>query len=135
MSEHEQLTASDRAERSRVDLSRIVLAVEGVLLLVVGLIGLATGQVAWFQFTAWQAVVVLVTGVLALLVILRRRLVLPFAALQLVGYLALYVSGIAQGSTGRATHWLFLGIAVLGVVVAMTIWAGGRRVLTRKPPY
>ena len=127
--------------RGRADAGRIVLLAEGILLLLLGAVAgfLPTppGQVATvagFQINQLHAVALAVTGLLALVVTVRRRFVLPFALLQLLAYGAAYLYGAnIQGQHtpdawrfNQADSWLHLGLAVLALVIVFTVGAAKR---------
>lgn len=130
---------SETTVRRRVDVGRVILVVEGILLLLLGVAALVTarGMVVGFQVNGPHGIALAVTGLLALTVAATRRLVLPFALAQLLAYGAayLYGSNIQGQHTGdmwqfnQADSWLHLGIAVLALVIAFSVAAakGARR--------
>jgi uncharacterized membrane protein len=93
--------------------------------------------VVGFQVNQPHAIVLAATGLVALIVAATRRLVLPFALLQLLVYGAafLYGSNIQGQHTGdmwqfnQADSWLHLGIAIIALVIAFAVAAarGARR--------
>jgi hypothetical protein len=134
---------TETSVRRRVDVGRAILVVEGLLLLLLGIGGVAAGgAVAGFQVNLPHGIALAVTGCAALVVAATRRLVLPFALLQLVAYGAAYLYGAnIQGQhTGdvwqfnQADSWLHLGMAVVALVIAFAVSAarGGRRKTTTK---
>ncbi|HEY0497752.1 MAG TPA: DUF4383 domain-containing protein [Kutzneria sp.] len=130
---------SETRVRRRVDVGRVILVAEGILLLLLGIAALVTGQgvVVGFQVNQPHAIVLAATGLVALIVAATRRLVLPFALLQLLVYGAafLYGSNIQGQHTGdmwqfnQADSWLHLGIAIIALVIAFAVAAarGARR--------
>ena len=135
---------SDTTVRRRVDVSRVILVVEGVLLVLLGVAGLlaANDMVVGFEVSRPHAIALVVTGGLAVLVAAWRRLVLVFAVLQFLAYGAafLYGSNIHGQHTGdlwrfnQPDSWLHLGVAVVSLVIAFTVAAARgahRRVQTK----
>jgi uncharacterized membrane protein len=130
---------SETRVRRRVDVGRVILVVEGILLLLLGIAALVTaqGMVVGFQVNQPHAIVLAATGLVALTVAATRRLVLPFALLQLLVYGAafLYGSNIQGQHTGdrwqfnQADSWLHLGTAIIALVIAFAVAAarGARR--------
>lgn len=120
------------------DAARVILVVEGVLLLLLGVAGLVgPGPVAGFQVNQLHGIALGVTGLVALAVAVTRRLVLPFAVLQFLVYGAAYLYGAnIQGQrTGdvwqfnQPDSWLHLGAAIVALVIAVSVAAarGARR--------
>ncbi|MFI9386945.1 DUF4383 domain-containing protein [Kutzneria sp. NPDC052558] len=124
--------------RSRADASRLILLAEGILLMLLGVVaGFVptppgdVAVVAGFQINQLHAIALAITGLLAVLVSVRRRLVLPFAVLQLLAYGAAFLYGAnIQGQRtpdgwqfNQADSWLHLGIAVVALVIAITVGA------------
>jgi Domain of unknown function (DUF4383) len=111
----------------------VILVLEGLALLLLGVVALMTGSamVAGFQINQPHAIGLAVTGLLALVVAATRRLVLPFAVLQLLVYGAafLYGSNIQGQHTGdmwqfnQADSWLHLGLAVVALVIGFAVAA------------
>ncbi|GAA3438707.1 hypothetical protein GCM10018954_083260 [Kutzneria kofuensis] len=119
--------------RRRVDVGRAILVAEGILLLLLGLAALMTGNgtVVGFQVNQPHGIALAVTGFVALVVAATRRLVLPFAVLQFLVYGAayLYGSNIQGQHTGdmwqfnQADSWLHLGLAVVALVIGFAVAA------------
>jgi glucan phosphoethanolaminetransferase (alkaline phosphatase superfamily) len=124
---------SETSVRRRVDVGRVILVVEGVLLLLLGVAALVTakGVVAGFQVNLPHAIALAATGLVALTVAATRRLVLPFAVVQLLVYGAafLYGANIQGQHTGdmwqfnQADSWLHLGVAIVALVIGFAVAA------------
>ncbi|MFC0438210.1 DUF4383 domain-containing protein [Kutzneria buriramensis] len=135
---------SDTTVRRRVDVGRVILVVEGILLVLLGVAGLlgANDLVLGFALNRPHAIALVVTGGLALLVAVRRRLVLVFAVLQFLAYGAAFLYGAStQGRPAddmwrfnQPDSWLHLGVAIVSLVIAYTVAAARgahRRVKTK----
>lgn len=92
---------------------RVVLVLEGLLLLGLGVWGLAAARggpappagasVGPLQLTAAHAALLLATGVLALVCCARRRSTLVFVTVQSVGYLVLFLVGLVYAGRNVPT--------------------------------
>ncbi|MCI2418842.1 DUF4383 domain-containing protein [Saccharopolyspora sp. K220] len=113
----------------------LVLTAEGLLLVLLGLLGLANA--GWrasedvpvlviFQLNTAHSILLLVAGVLALVAARWRRGVVVFAASQMVVGVMLFVYGTAESTVGEgrtpfsldpAENFLHAGLAVLGFII------------------
>ncbi|MGP4015082.1 DUF4383 domain-containing protein [Saccharopolyspora sp. 5N708] len=113
----------------------LVLAAEGLVLILLGLLGLANA--GWrasddvavlviFELNTTHSILLLVAGVLALVAVRWRRGVVVFAASQMVVGVLLFVYGTAESTAGEdrtpfsldpAENFLHAGLAVLGFII------------------
>ncbi|HEY4458146.1 MAG TPA: hypothetical protein VGN81_27775 [Pseudonocardiaceae bacterium] len=116
--------------------ARIILLVEGVLLVALGIWAAiaAAGYpgpapdgapVLGMRFTLIHALVILGTGVLALVAMTHRRVGLVFAVLQTVGYLLVFIisAGNRNSFSDGADSILHGALATIGLVLVMWIAA------------
>ncbi|MEV0084601.1 DUF4383 domain-containing protein [Saccharopolyspora sp. NPDC050642] len=128
---------------------QLVLGAEGLLLILLGLLGLvnagrpaggATVLVVFHLNTA-HSVLLLVAGALALVAAPWRRGVALFAAVQMVGGVMLFVYGTAESTAGEgrtpfllhpAENFLHAGLAVLGFIILCGVESTPRPVRPRR---
>lgn len=122
---------------------RVPLVIEGVLLVALGVCGLAADStypvngpagapVLVFHFTVLHSWVLLATGVLAVISARRRRIALIFTGFQFMGYMLLFAVGsVAYARAARtlmgfdpSDSFLHLVIAVVGA--ALFLWMAGQ---------
>ncbi|MGI8306683.1 DUF4383 domain-containing protein [Saccharopolyspora hattusasensis] len=114
---------------------QLLLGAEGLVLVLLGLLGLAnagwraSGDVpvlVVFHLNTAHSVLLLIVGVLALLAAPWRRAVALFAALQMVGGVLLFVYGTAESTAGEgrtpfllhpAENFLHAALAMLGFII------------------
>jgi hypothetical protein len=120
---------------------RVVLVLEGLLLLGLGTWGLAAASHAGvppagaplgpLQLTAAHAGLLLGTGVLALLCSVRRRSALAFLTVQSVGYLVLFLIGLVDAARPIPTAFGFdytdaiLHGALMVIGLGLGMWIAG----------
>lgn len=130
---------------------RLVHAVEGVLLMVLGAAGLIALTVppedqplVVFELNPAHAVLLLVTGVLAVVSTWSLRTIRWFAAAELVVFLVLFLYGTAQSTANESStifaldppeNFLHAALALLGFIVLCGAYvvpgsAGRRRLIT-----
>jgi peptidoglycan/LPS O-acetylase OafA/YrhL len=117
----------------------LVLAAEGLVLILLGLLGLANA--GWrasddvpvlvvFELNTAHSVLLLVVGVLALIAAPWRRGVTVFAATQMVLGVLLFVYGTAESTADKsrtpfsldpAENFLHAGLAVVGFIVLCAV--------------
>jgi hypothetical protein len=122
---------------------RVPLVIEGVLLVALGMWGLATNStypvvgpagapVLVFHFTVLHSWVLLVTGVLAVISARRRRTALIFTGFQFMGYMLLFAVGsVAYARAARTPMGFDPGDSFLHLVIAVTgaalfMWLAGQ---------
>jgi uncharacterized protein DUF4383 len=114
---------------------QLLLGAEGMVLVLLGLLGLANA--GWrasvdvpvlviFQLNTAHSVLLLVAGVLALIAAPWRFGVVLFAAVQMIGGIMLFVYGTAESTVGEgrtpfsldpAENFLHAGLAILGFLI------------------
>jgi hypothetical protein len=120
---------------------RVVIVLEGLLLLGLGIWGLAAASggpappagapVGLLQLTPAHAGLLLGTGVLALVCCARRRSALAFVTVQSVGYLALFLIGLVDAARPIPTALGFdytdaiLHGALMVVGLGLGMWMAG----------
>jgi hypothetical protein len=122
---------------------RVPLAIEGVLLIALGVWGLAANStypvigpagapVLVFHFTVLHSWVLLTTGVLAVISARRRRIALIFTGFQFMGYMLLFAIGSVAFARSARTPMSFdaldsvLHLIVAAVGAAVFLWLAGQ---------
>jgi hypothetical protein len=127
--------AEEMVDHSRVP--RLIFAVVGVLIAVIGVAGLVTGHGSLgdttptttfigLQLSPLHSLLLVIFGVLGVLSTLVRRLTAPWAMLQFAVFSGLFAYGVAEPDSlglNLADHVLHLAVLTLSAVCALLVAA------------